>query len=73
MVVGQLENECDFILIDCLGLYMCFSQVVYLFVDILIMLLNDSFVDFDLLVYIDNDGEIIMGLLVYLEMVWNVW
>lgn len=71
-VVEVFEVECDFILLDCFGLYIWFSQMVYSLVDMLIMLMNDSFIDFDLLVWMLLDGWV-LGLLIYVEMVWGVW
>lgn len=71
VAVGQLETECDFILIDCPGSHTRLSQVAHSLADTLITPLNDSFVDFDLLAHIDNDGENITGPSVYSEMVWS--
>ena len=69
--VAQLEQTCDFILIDCPGSHTRISQVAHSLADTLITPLNDSFVDFDLLAHVDSEGEEITGPSVYSEMVWN--
>ena len=69
--VAQLEQTCDFILIDCPGSHTRISQVAHSLADTLITPLNDSFVDFDLLAHVDGEGETITGPSVYSEMVWN--
>ena len=71
MAVASMENNCDFILIDCPGSHTRLSQVAHSLANTLITPLNDSFVDFDLLAHIDSDGENIVGPSVYSEMVWN--
>jgi chromosome partitioning protein len=69
--VATLENDNDFILIDCPGSHTRLSQVAHSLADTLITPLNDSFIDFDLLAHIDPQGEKILGPSVYSEMVWN--
>ena len=69
--VAGLEEENDFILIDCPGSHTRLSQVAHSLADTLITPLNDSFIDFDLLAHVDSDGERILGPSVYSEMVWN--
>ena len=69
--VAQLEDDSDFILIDCPGSHTRLSQVAHSLADTLLTPLNDSFIDFDLLAKIDNDGETILGPSVYSEMVWS--
>ena len=71
MAVADLEQTCDFILIDCPGSHTRLSQVAHSLADTLITPLNDSFVDFDLLAHIKSDGETITGPSVYSEMVWS--
>ncbi len=71
MAVARLEQDCDFILIDCPGSHTRLSQVAHSLADTLITPLNDSFVDFDLLAHVDSDGEEITGPSIYSEMVWN--
>lgn len=71
LAVAGLEEQSDFILIDCPGSHTRLSQVAHSLADTLITPLNDSFVDFDLLAHIDNDGEKILGPSVYAEMVWS--
>lgn len=69
--ITQLENDSDFVLIDCPGSHTRLSQVAHSLADTLITPLNDSFVDFDLLARTDSRGEKILGPSVYSEMVWN--
>lgn len=69
--VAMLEEEHDFILIDCPGSHTRLSQVAHSLADTLITPLNDSFVDFDLLAKVDSEGVKILGPSVYSEMVWN--
>ena len=71
VAVSGMEQEKDFILIDCPGSHTRLSQVAHTLADTLITPLNDSFIDFDLLARIDGDGEKILGPSVYSEMVWN--
>jgi len=71
VAVANLEQECDFILIDCPGSHTRLSQVAHSLADTLVTPLNDSFVDFDLLAHVDGSGEQITGPSVYSEMVWN--
>jgi chromosome partitioning protein len=69
--VSGLEQEADFILIDCPGSHTRLSQVAHSLADTLVTPLNDSFVDFDLLAHVDADTNRILGPSVYSEMVWN--
>jgi len=69
--VAQLEESCDFIVIDCPGAHTRLAQVAHSLADTLITPMNDSFVDFDLLAQIDSDGVTIKGPSVYSEMVWS--
>ncbi len=69
--VTGLEQEVDFILIDCPGSHTRLSQVAHSLADTLVTPLNDSFVDFDLLARIDVGANKILGPSVYSEMVWN--
>ena len=71
MAVAGLENNCDFILIDCPGSHTRLSQVAHSLADTLITPLNDSFVDFDLLARIDPESNKVEGPSVYSEMVWS--
>ena len=70
-VISEMEQACEFILIDCPGSHTRLSQVAHSLADTLITPLNDSFVDFDLLARIGPDGESIEGPSVYSEMVWH--
>ena len=69
--VTGLEDEVEFILIDCPGSHTRLSQVAHSLADTLVTPLNDSFVDFDLLAHIDPVSGKILGPSVYAEMVWN--
>ncbi|MCV6593194.1 MAG: division plane positioning ATPase MipZ [Silicimonas sp.] len=69
--VTGLENEVDFILIDCPGSHTRLSQVAHSLADTLVTPLNDSFVDFDLLAHTDPRTGKVLGPSVYSEMVWN--
>jgi chromosome partitioning protein len=71
MAVARLEQDCDFILIDCPGSHTRLSQVAHSLADTLVTPLNDSFVDFDLLAHVDSEGEEITSPSIYSEMVWN--
>jgi chromosome partitioning protein len=65
-----LEQDCDFILLDCPGSHTRLSQMAHAVADTLITPLNDSFVDFDLLAQLSPEGEV-LGPSIYAEMVWN--
>lgn len=71
LAVAELEQTCDFIVIDCPGSHTRLSQVAHSLADTLVTPLNDSFVDFDLLARIDPDSSRILGPSVYSEMVWH--
>tara|TARA_R110002094_G_scaffold47060_10_gene58708 strand:+ start:39 stop:896 length:858 start_codon:yes stop_codon:yes gene_type:complete len=71
VAVASMEQENDFILIDCPGSHTRLSQVAHSLADTLVTPLNDSFVDFDLLAHTDSTGEKITGPSVYSEMVWS--
>ena len=71
MAVMGMEEDADFILIDCPGSHTRLSQVAHSLADTLISPLNDSFVDFDLLARIDPETNGVQGPSVYSEMVWN--
>ncbi|WP_265501362.1 division plane positioning ATPase MipZ [Paracoccus beibuensis] len=66
----QLEQQCDFILLDCPGSHTKLSQMAHTLADTLITPLNDSFVDFDLLARLSPDGDV-LGPSIYAEMVWS--
>ncbi|MEI4487957.1 division plane positioning ATPase MipZ [Frigidibacter sp. MR17.14] len=69
--VAELDEGCDFILIDCPGSHTRLSQVAHSLADTLITPLNDSFIDFDLLARTDPDSGKVLGPSIYSEMVWN--
>ncbi|MDD9718880.1 division plane positioning ATPase MipZ [Dinoroseobacter sp. PD6] len=69
--VSSLEEECDFVVIDCPGSHTRLSQVAHSLADTLITPLNDSYVDFDMLARIDPTTNKVLGPSVYSEMVWD--
>ncbi len=69
--VAGMEEDVDFILIDCPGSHTRLSQVAHSLADTLITPLNDSFIDFDLLARVDPSTDKILGPSIYSEMVWN--
>lgn len=69
--VTALEDENDFIVIDCPGSHTRLSEVAHSLADTLVSPLNDSFVDFDLLARIDPETDRVIGPSVYSEMVWT--
>ncbi|TCO74257.1 division plane positioning ATPase MipZ [Rhodovulum euryhalinum] len=69
--IASLEQDKDFILIDCPGSHTRLSQVAHTLADTLITPLNDSFIDFDLLARHDGASGKILGPSVYSEMVWS--
>ncbi|WP_085836983.1 division plane positioning ATPase MipZ [Aquimixticola soesokkakensis] len=71
LAVASLENECDFLVIDCPGSHTRLSQVAHSLADTLVTPLNDSYIDFDLLARTDPETNKILGPSVYSEMVWN--
>ncbi|MCV2882363.1 division plane positioning ATPase MipZ [Actibacterium sp. XHP0104] len=71
MAVAGMEEEVDFILIDCPGSHTRLSQVAHSLADTLITPLNDSFIDFDLLARIEQPSGKILGPSIYSEMVWS--
>ena len=71
MAVAGLEEDAEFIIIDCPGSHTRLSQVAHSLADTLITPLNDSFIDFDLLARIDPETSRVTGPSIYSEMVWN--
>lgn len=69
--VSEMEQDSDFIVIDCPGSHTRLSQVAHSLADTLITPLNDSFIDFDLLARIDAETGKVIGPSIYSEMVWN--
>lgn len=67
----MLEQECDFILIDCPGAHTRLSQYAHSVADTLITPINDSFVDFDLLARTDPQTGKVISPSIYSEMVWK--
>lgn len=71
LAISTLEEESDFIVIDCPGSHTRLSQVAHSLADTLITPLNDSFIDFDLLAKIEQPSGKILGPSIYSEMVWS--
>jgi len=71
MAIGEMEQDYDFILIDCAGVRVCLSLVVYSLACTLVTPINDSFIDLDLLAHVDPETGEILSPSVYSEMVWN--
>lgn len=71
MAIGEMEQDYEFILIDCPGSHTRLSQVAHSLADTLITPMNDSFIDFDLLAQVDPETGAILRPSVYSEMVWN--
>ena len=69
--VAGLEQDAEFIIIDCPGSHTRLSQVAHSLADTLITPLNDSFIDFDLLARVNPDTSRVIGPSIYSEMVWN--
>lgn len=67
----RLDQDNDFILVDCAGSHNQLAELAHAMADTLITPLNDSFIDFDLLARIDPETDKILGPSVYSEMVWN--
>ncbi|WP_340107870.1 division plane positioning ATPase MipZ [Pikeienuella sp. HZG-20] len=67
----ELQERCDFILIDCPGAHSYFAQLAHASADTLITPMNDSLIDFDLLAHVDPGTEKVLGPSVYSEMVWR--
>jgi chromosome partitioning protein len=69
--IAEIEERCDFIVIDCPGSYTRLSQVAHSLADTLVTPLNDSYVDFDMIARVDPITNKVLGPSVYSEMVWN--
>lgn len=66
-----LDEQVDFLVIDCPGAHTYLSQLAHAMADTLITPMNDSFVDFDLLARINPETETVSGPSIYSEMVWG--
>ncbi len=71
MAVECIEEESDFVLIDCPGSHTRLSYGAHALADTLITPMNDSFVDFDVLARTEGESNRILGPSVYAEMVWD--
>ncbi|TKW68164.1 MAG: ATPase [Paracoccus denitrificans] len=68
--MAVLEEDHDFILLDCPGSHTRLAQMAHMLADTLITPMNDSFIDFDLLARMSPDGKV-LGPSIYAEMVWG--
>ncbi len=71
IAVAELEQDSDFLIIDCPGSHTRLSQVAHSLADTLITPLNDSFIDFDLLARTEPETNRVLGPSIYAEMVWQ--
>jgi chromosome partitioning protein len=69
--IAGLEDEVEFIVIDCPGSHTRLSQLAHALADTLVTPLNDSFIDFDLLARTDPTTNRVLGPSIYSEMVWQ--
>ena len=67
----QLDQDNDFLVIDCPGAHSQLSELAHAMADTLVTPMNDSFIDFDLLAHIDPETNQVTGPSVYSEMVWD--
>ncbi|MCP5073250.1 MAG: P-loop NTPase [Rhodobacteraceae bacterium] len=67
----QLDDSCDFIVVDCAGSHSQLAELAHAMADTLVTPMNDSFIDFDLLAHIDPETNLVVGPSVYSEMVWD--
>lgn len=69
--VLDLDEENDFIVVDCAGSHSALAELAHAMADTLVTPMNDSFIDFDLLARIDPETNAVTGPSVYSEMVWE--
>lgn len=69
--LGSLQDENNFILIDCPGSHTTLSRLAHALADTLVTPINDSFVDLDLIGQVHPDTGNIIRLSHYAEMVWD--
>lgn len=70
-VLEQVQDQADFLLIDCPGSHTRYSQFAHSVADTLITPINDSFIDFDLLARTDPETGRVLAPSIYSEMVWK--
>jgi len=70
-LLDKLEQDYDFIIIDCPGNDTFLARLAHTHADTLITPLNDSFVDLDLLAQINPDSYEVNKLSLYSESVWE--
>ncbi len=70
-LIGDLQLEFDYLVIDTPGTDSFLSRVGHSFADILITPMNDSFLDLDLLARIDGENMQVLAPSIYSEMVWD--
>lgn len=69
--LNDLDERCEFVVIDCPGAHTRYSQMAHSAANTLITPMNDSLIDFDLLARLDPADGAIKGPSVYSEMVWK--
>ncbi|MEM6856761.1 MAG: division plane positioning ATPase MipZ [Pseudomonadota bacterium] len=70
-VIGRLERDCDFLIIDNPGRDDPFARAAVENADTLVTPLNDSFVDFDLIGQVDGETFKVKKLSFFAELVWE--
>lgn len=70
-VLETVQDQFDFLLIDCPGSHTRYSQFAHSVANTLITPINDSFIDFDLLARTDPDTGRVLAPSIYSEMVWK--
>ena len=67
----NLEQSCDFLVIDCPGGISNYVKMAHTVADTLVTPMNDSLIDFDLLAKIEASSGKVVGPSIYSEMVWE--
>lgn len=70
-LIGQLEKDNDYVVVDCPGGRTHFSQLAHAMANTLLTPMNDSFVDLDLLAQVNPDTYAVDKLSFYAESVWD--
>lgn len=70
-IMGKLEQDCDYLIIDNPGRDDPFARIAVENADTLVTPLNESFVDFDLIGQVDGDTFKVKKLSFFAELVWE--
>ena len=70
-LIGQLEKDNDYVVVDCPGGGSHFSKIAHAKANTLLTPMNDSFVDLDLLAQVNPDTYAVETLSFYAESVWD--